>query len=127
VCHCGCEKPRIGQDSSEQLEYQPRKLFVVRHIYPKYACSCCKEGVARAPAVANPIAGGLAGPGLLAHWLLLGLHQARRPRLHGVRLPRLSQPGRTGRDAQVLNRLEAFLREQRRGQSRGGVTSPPPG
>jgi transposase len=70
VCHCGREKTRIGQDSSEQLEYQPGKLFVLRHIYPKYACSCCKEGVTRAPAVANPIAGGLAGPGLLAHVLV---------------------------------------------------------
>jgi transposase len=67
VCACGREKTRIGEDSSEQLEYQPGKLFVLRRIYPKYACSCCKDGVTRVPAVANPIAGGLAGPGLLAY------------------------------------------------------------
>jgi transposase len=67
VCACGREKARIGEDSTEQLEYQPGKLLVLRHIYPKYACSCCKDGVTRSPAVANPIAGGLAGPGLLAY------------------------------------------------------------
>ena len=64
---CGREKVRIGEDSTEQLEYQPGKLFVLRHVYPKYACSCCKDGVTRVSAVANPIAGGLAGPGLLAY------------------------------------------------------------
>jgi transposase len=67
VCDCGREKARIGEDVSEQLEYQPGKLFVYRHVYPKYACSRCKDGVTREPAVASPIAGGLAGPGLLAY------------------------------------------------------------
>ena len=39
VCDCGCEKSRIGEDVTEQLDYEPGKMFVVRHIYPKYACS----------------------------------------------------------------------------------------
>ena len=38
-----------------------------RHIYPKYACSGCKDGVTAAEPVANPIERGLAGPGLLAY------------------------------------------------------------
>ena len=67
VCDCGREKARIGEDVTEQLEYQPGKLFVFRHIYPKYACSCCKDGVTSAEPVANPIARCLAGPGLLAY------------------------------------------------------------
>jgi transposase len=67
VCDCGREKAKIGEDVTEQLEYEPGKLFVFRHVYPKYACSCCKDGVTRAPAAVNPIAGGLAGPGLLAY------------------------------------------------------------
>jgi transposase len=67
VCDCGREKVRIGEDVTEQLEYEPGKLFVFRHIYPKYACSCCKDGVTSAEPAANPIAGGLAGPGLLAY------------------------------------------------------------
>jgi transposase len=67
VCDCGREKARIGEDVTEQLDYQPGKVFVYKHIYPKYACSCCKDGVTSAPPAASPIAGGLAGPGLLAY------------------------------------------------------------
>jgi len=67
VCDCGREKVQIGEDVTEQLEYEPGKMFVFRHIYPKYACSCCKDGVTSAEPAANPIKGGLAGPGLLAY------------------------------------------------------------
>jgi transposase len=70
ICDCGREKARIGEDVTEQLEYQPGKLFVYQHIYPKYACSCCKDGVTSAQPPANPIEGGLAGPGLLAYVLV---------------------------------------------------------
>ena len=42
-------------------------MSVLRHIYPKYACSCCKDGVTSAPPAASPIERGLAGPGLLAY------------------------------------------------------------
>ena len=67
VCDCGREKSRIGEDVTEQLEYEPGKMFVLRHIYPKYACSCCKDGVTSAEPAASPIERGLAGPGLLAY------------------------------------------------------------
>jgi transposase len=67
TCDCGREKTKIGEDTTEQLDYEPGKLLVLRHIYPKYACSCCKDGVTAAPRVASPIAGGLAGPGLLSY------------------------------------------------------------
>jgi transposase len=70
TCGCGREKAKIGEDTTEQLDYEPGKLFVLRHIYPKYACSCCKDGVTAAPRVASPIAGGLAGPGLLSYVLV---------------------------------------------------------
>jgi transposase len=67
TCTCGREKARIGEDVSEQLEYIPGKLVVLRHVYPKYACSGCKDGVTSAEPVANPIERGLAAPGLLAY------------------------------------------------------------
>jgi transposase len=67
TCGCGREKAKIGEDTAEQLDYEPGKLLVLRHIYPKYACSCCKDGVTAAPRVASPIAGGLAGPGLASY------------------------------------------------------------
>jgi transposase len=70
TCGCGREKAKIGEDTAEQLDYEPGKLLVLRHIYPKYACSCCKDGVTAAPRVASPIAGGLAGPGLLSYVLV---------------------------------------------------------
>jgi transposase len=55
---------------TEQLDYIPGKIEVLRHIYPKYACSRCKDGVTTAPTAPGPIAGGLAAPGLLAHVLV---------------------------------------------------------
>jgi transposase len=69
TCGCGRERVKIGEDTTEQLDYIPGKLEVLRHIYPKYTCSCCKDGVTAAPRVVSPIAGGLAGPGLLSYVL----------------------------------------------------------
>jgi len=70
ACDCGRDKARIGEDVREQLEYEPGKLSVLRHIYPKYACSCCKDGVTMSEPPANPIEGGLAGPGLVTYVLV---------------------------------------------------------
>jgi transposase len=67
TCTCGRAKAKIGEDVTEQLDYIPGKIEVLRHIYPKYACSCCKDGVTTAPTTSGPIAGGLAAPGLLAY------------------------------------------------------------
>jgi transposase len=67
TCSCGRAKAKIGEDVTEQLDYIPGKIEVLRHIYPKCACSCCKDGVTTAPTASGPIAGGLAAPGLLAH------------------------------------------------------------
>ena len=67
VCDCGREKVRIGEDVTEQVDYVPGKLAVYRHVYPKYACPCCKDGVTSAPPAPSPIERGMAGPGLLAY------------------------------------------------------------
>ena len=66
-CQCGRPMSQIGEDVTEQIEYQPGKLFVIQNVYPKYACSCCKEGVVAAPPAPAPIPKGLPGPGLVAH------------------------------------------------------------
>ena len=39
----------IGHESSEQLNFIPATVEIVRHIRPKYACPHCKEGVSIAP------------------------------------------------------------------------------
>jgi transposase len=41
-CGCGSMLSRIGEEISEQLNYIPAKLEVIRHIRPKYACKSCE-------------------------------------------------------------------------------------
>ena len=74
-CGCGCLKDKIGQEVSEQLDYIPAKVRVIRNIRYKYACKNC-EGVdddgptvsiARMPDQIIPKS--IATPGLLAHIL----------------------------------------------------------
>jgi transposase len=73
---CGEERQCIGSQTSEQLEFDPSSLKVLKHIRHKYACKGCGEGcdkcdckshiqVAAKPA--QPIEKGLPGPGLLAY------------------------------------------------------------
>src|SRR5580692_5091419 len=66
---CGSKMKRLGEDVAEQLEYVPASLRVIRHVRPKFACSCC-DHIAQAAAPSRPIERGLAGPGLLAHVLV---------------------------------------------------------
>ena len=68
ICaECGCDKKRIGEETSEQLEYIPASLYVIEHVRPKYACPQCQGHVVQGEKPAQPIEKGLAGPGLLAH------------------------------------------------------------
>jgi transposase len=83
VCPC-CQSPRvkIGEETSEQLDYRPAKLFVWEHVRLKYACPKCLKTSSEMPSAssdtpsshivvaakpAQPIDKGLPGPGLLAH------------------------------------------------------------
>jgi len=69
---CGELRVRIGQETSEQLEYLPASFKVLRHMRHKYACKKC-EAEALSPQIdvaarpPQPIAKGLPGPGLLAY------------------------------------------------------------
>ena len=119
VCDCGREKSRIGEDVTEQLEYEPGKMFVLRHIYPKYACSCCKDGVTSAEPVANPIARCLAGPGLLAYVIVnkfsdhLPLYrQQDRMARHGIFVSRSTLCGWLAQCAQLLRPLVELMAER---------------
>ena len=71
LCPCGCTRRRIGEEVSEQLEYQPASFFVFRHVRPKYACPdpTCPHSpaVVIADKPPQPIEKGLPGPGLIAH------------------------------------------------------------
>jgi transposase len=74
---CGQELTLIGEDVSEQLDVEPAKFFVHRHIRPQYACRTC-ETVTAAPVPPAVIDGGLAAPGLLA-WVIIGKYLDHLP------------------------------------------------
>ena len=66
----------IGEEITEQYEWEPSCLYVLRHVQKKYARrpALVESGVTRiekniltAPKPPQPIAGGTAGPGLLAY------------------------------------------------------------
>lgn len=66
---CGEPMQTIGNETTDEVDYNPGSLFIRRHIRPKYACRNCEEGVHIAPMPPRPIDKGIAGPGLLAHVL----------------------------------------------------------
>jgi transposase len=119
VCDCGRDKTRIGEDVTEQLDYQPGKLLVLKHIYPKYACSCCKDGVTSAEPVANPIERCLAAPGLLAYVLVnkfsdhLPLYRQQDVLArHGIFLSRSTLCGWMAQSARLLRPLVELMRQR---------------
>jgi transposase len=66
----------IGEEITEQYEWEPSCLYVLRHVQKKYARrpALVESGVTRieknivmAPKPPQPISGGTAGPGLLAY------------------------------------------------------------
>jgi transposase len=63
---CGAQLVKIGEETSEQLDYQPASLFVTEHVRGKYACRACEGHVVCRPMPAQPIDKGRPGPGLLA-------------------------------------------------------------
>jgi len=88
---------RIGEESSEQLEFIPARLRVLRHVRPKYACPACREGIHTAPVPPQPIPKSVASPTLLAHLATSkyadGLPLYRQERMFtrlGIDLPRAS-------------------------------------
>jgi len=74
-CGCGHLKSRIGQEISEQLDYIPAKVRVIRNIRYKYACKNCEGTDDSGPTVSiarmpdHIIPKSIATPGLLAHIL----------------------------------------------------------
>ncbi len=81
---CGRALVKIGEDVAEQLDVEPARFFVHRHIRPQYACRAC-ETVSAAPVAPALIDGGLASVGLYA-WVLIGKYLDHMPlyRLEGI-------------------------------------------
>jgi transposase len=72
VCDC-CQGAlhKIGEDTSEKLEFIPAQVKVIEHVRPKYACRACeKDGISntikQAPVPNSIIPKGYATPSLLS-------------------------------------------------------------
>ena len=64
---CGAQKEPIGEDVTEELEYQPSSFYINEYARPKFACGRCKDGVVQAILPPRPVEKGRPGAGLLAH------------------------------------------------------------
>ncbi len=97
-CGCGGVLAEIGADVSEQIDYVPAKVQVLRHVRVKYACPGCEQCVKTAALPEYILPKTNASPGLLAQLvtskyvdsLPLYRQEAMFER-HGVRLPRATQ------------------------------------
>lgn len=114
---CGQERQRIGEETSEQLEFVPAKLVVIQHVRFKYACRPCQEHVAIAAKPPQPIERGLPGPGLLATIITnkygdhLPLYRLEEIFLrHGVELSRSTMCGWMSESATLLEPLYDSMR-----------------
>lgn len=120
---CGKALVKIGEDVSEQLDVEPARFFVHRHIRPQYACRGC-ETITAAPIPPAIIDGGIASPGLQA-WIMISKHIDHLPfyRLEqiaardGVPLPRSNQAEWGGRIGVALQPLADCLADRLRLQS----------
>jgi transposase len=115
---CGTALTLIGEDVSEQLDVEPARFFVHRHIRPQYACRAC-ETVTAAPVSPALIDGGLAAPGLHA-WVLIQKYLDHLPLYrierittrHGVPIARSTLAEWVGRLGVSLQPLVDRLRER---------------
>jgi len=84
---------KIGEEVTEELDYEPGKLFVNKYVRPKYA-KPGNEGVIIAPMIERPLPKAIAGAGLLAQMVIdkyvdhLPLYrQMERFKRQGVNIP----------------------------------------
>lgn len=87
----GCKK--IGEEITEELEYEPGRLFVNRYVRPKYVMADNK-GIIIAPMMERPLPKAIVGPGLLAQIIIdkyvdhLPLYrQLERFKREGINIP----------------------------------------
>jgi len=67
---CGRPKQKIGERTSEFLEYVPAQLKVIHDVCETWACRCGEGKAVTAPVPSKPVDGGLCGAGLLTQVLV---------------------------------------------------------
>lgn len=124
VCDC-CQSPlhKMGESSSEALEFVPAHIKVIKTIRPKYTCRHCeREGIESviktAPMPAAPIAKSIATPSLLSQIITckyqFGLPLYRQETLFAnieIELSRQTMSSWMLRCAQLLSPLYQRLKE----------------
>ena len=105
---CGGRLRRLGEDTSEQLDYVPGYFQVIRHVRAKLSCARCSR-IVQASAPPRPIERGLPTAGLLAQ--VIASKYADHSPLHrqegisqrsGVQLPRATLASWVAEAATVL-------------------------
>lgn len=112
---CGQQMMRLGEDTSEQLDYVPGYFQVIRHVRPKLACGACAR-IVQAAAPTRPIERGLPSAGLLAQ-VIAAKYADHCPlyrqegiyRRSGVELPRAMMASWVGEAASLLDPLVGVL------------------
>lgn len=67
---CGTGRLRkVGEDTTEILEYVPGRFEVIRHVRPAYSCAKC-EAMVQASMPAMPIPRAMAGASVIAHVIM---------------------------------------------------------
>jgi len=74
---CGNTRHCIGEDISEQIEYIPAQIKVIKHVRPKYACRTCDD-IKVSPKPDSVIPKCMAGPSLITE-VILGKYQRHIP------------------------------------------------
>jgi transposase len=124
VCDC-CQSPlhKMGESSSETLEFVPAHIKVIKTIRPKYACRHCEHNgtesvVKTALMPATPIPKSIATPSLLSQIIAckyqFGLPLYRQETIFsdiGIELNRQTMSSRMLRSAQLLEPLYRRLKE----------------
>ncbi len=74
----GCDLTPMGEETSEQLEFIPATVQVLRHICKKYTCPACEGRVVTAKKPPQPIPKSVATPSLLA-WVAVSKYADALP------------------------------------------------
>lgn len=120
---CNGELHKIGEDTSEKLEFIPAQVKVIEHVRPKYACRACeKDGtsnnIKQAPVPNSVIPKGYATPSLLSqiitskyHYGLPLYRQETMFKQYGIELSRKTMADWIIKTATLLEPLYERLHE----------------
>jgi len=125
-CACGCQMVKIGEETSEKLQVIPEKVYVERHIRPKYACRNCegsgdedKPTFRVAPVTPSLIPGSIMTGGLLSYILISKYcdylpfyRQEQRFERFGAPISRQNMSNWTIKSFRVLKELNTLMKKK---------------